>query len=332
MKSNNEVTKINNLRAIAILIVMFGHSIILYSEHWNLYTTDRICETFNIMKKMIDVIQMPLYFFISGYLFYWTFCKKDFMTIIKDKIRRLLVPFISIGLFWMLPIRLVIKYPGYNDVELLDIIFYKICLGYDNGHLWFLPTLFLCFIFLLIIKKLESVLYVNNKALLVFHTLIIIMCCIIKPLNVSIYLDNVYNYFFYFYLGFLMNEYRHIIDYIQSNRTIQMILLFFWMIFLCSLVFITNSFIKNVLGIIFVILMFLHVPDRNSPIMNIIAKYSFGIYLFHSPLVYITFSFFNNTFPMLVMFLNFFVFGLLAFCMSKICSENKVLKKLIGEK
>ena len=39
-KSNNKkIFLIDNLRAFAILIVVFGHSIILYSSQWALYTT-----------------------------------------------------------------------------------------------------------------------------------------------------------------------------------------------------------------------------------------------------------------------------------------------------
>ena len=42
----------------------------------------------------------------------------------------------------MIPIRLLIEYPGYEGQSFLYILWKNIFLGYDNGQLWYLPTLF----------------------------------------------------------------------------------------------------------------------------------------------------------------------------------------------
>lgn len=60
--------KIDNLRAIAILLVVLGHSIIIYDPNWGLITSDIECLPFFYLKQMINLIQMPLFFFNFGLL------------------------------------------------------------------------------------------------------------------------------------------------------------------------------------------------------------------------------------------------------------------------
>lgn len=64
--------QITNIRVLAILIVVFGHSIILYSSAWNLYSTINKVQVLDYIKDIINLIQMPLFFSISGYLFMYS--------------------------------------------------------------------------------------------------------------------------------------------------------------------------------------------------------------------------------------------------------------------
>ncbi len=73
MKDRKIEYRINNIRALAILIVIFGHSIILYSSSWSLYETMQTSPILDNVKKVINLFQMPLFFSLSGYLF--TFSK-----------------------------------------------------------------------------------------------------------------------------------------------------------------------------------------------------------------------------------------------------------------
>ena len=52
--------QITNIRVLAILIVVFGHSIILYSSAWNLYSTINKVQVLDYIKDIINLIQMPL--------------------------------------------------------------------------------------------------------------------------------------------------------------------------------------------------------------------------------------------------------------------------------
>lgn len=134
--------KIVNLRSFAILTVVFGHSIILYSSVWSVMPTDVSCPFLDNVKSVINLYQMELYFFISGFLMYHTLQKKNsYKDFIKSKITRLLIPYFFFGFFWMIPIKMSLPIPTYESISTLLII-KSFILGTNNGHLWFLYALF----------------------------------------------------------------------------------------------------------------------------------------------------------------------------------------------
>ena len=147
MEQNHEkLTQLSNIRALAIFIVVLGHSIILYSSTWGTYETARACPFLDALKSIINVFQMPLFFSLSGFLFAFTHReKRGFLHLLKSKCLRLLVPFLAVGLFFILPIRFAISYPGYGDASPLQMVKSFLLLK-NMGHLWFLPTLFLIFL------------------------------------------------------------------------------------------------------------------------------------------------------------------------------------------
>ena len=145
--------KIVNLRAFAIITVVIGHSIILYSSKWSIMETNVICPFFDGMKDFINLYQMQLYFFISGYLFYGSLQKKQsFLHFIRIKALRLIIPYLFFGFLWMIPIKYLLQIPSIQDQSLTDLSI-NLLEGINNGHLWFLNSLFIIFI----------VLYLPNK-------------------------------------------------------------------------------------------------------------------------------------------------------------------------
>ncbi len=140
------------IRALAIFLVMLGHSIIIYSSGWDLYSTTQTSWVLDHLKNTINMVQMPLFFSVSGFCLVFTLNSKHGLSVI-DKSKRLLIPFFTVGLLWMLPIRLLVRYQGYVGKSLWHIILIDIIMGKDNGHLWFLPTLMIIFLILIGVKK-----------------------------------------------------------------------------------------------------------------------------------------------------------------------------------
>ena len=143
---------IDNLRAFSILIVMFGHSIILYSSQWSLYSTSIEVPFLDITKKIINIFQMPLFFSISGFLFYFTEKRKSLYKLIRDKLRRILLPFLVFAFGWLLPIRQLLEYDGYRSNSLFIIILKKYCVGmivviFGFYRRYFFALLFLTYVY-----------------------------------------------------------------------------------------------------------------------------------------------------------------------------------------
>ena len=67
------------------------------------------------------------------------------------------------------------------------------------------------------------------------------------------------------------------------------------------------------------------VPNKESKLMAFIDKYSYGIYLFHSPLIYIAFTYAPNIEPWLMFAINFFIMGGLALLLSYLVKSRKLI-------
>ena len=64
--------------------------------------------------------------------------------------------------------------------------------------------------------------------------------------------------------------------------------------------------------------------------MNIIGRNSYGIYLFHSPMIYITFTFWKDINPFFVFMINFCLFGTIALIISLVLKKSN-FKFIVGE-
>lgn len=107
---------------------------------------------------MINMLQMPLFFSVSGFCLVFTLTRGggelNVISFLLNKCKRILLPSLIIGFFWLLPIRLLLRYPRYQNQSATTIIFKDLLWGNDNGHLWFLPTLFLMLALSIILVKL----------------------------------------------------------------------------------------------------------------------------------------------------------------------------------
>jgi len=85
MRSRNE--SIDTARGVAMLIVIFWHSMIYKVPGWQIYSV------------FTAPVMIPLFFFISGYLF--NKADLDFKTFIGNIIRKIVVPWLFLSLKWV---------------------------------------------------------------------------------------------------------------------------------------------------------------------------------------------------------------------------------------
>lgn len=127
------IVYIDNLKALAIFTVVIGH---VFYFTWNKFGD-------NVWNHLISAYNMPLFFFLSG-----MFAKED-MTIkqVGRKAKQLLIPIATIGGV----------YAFFKD-GIHELLFGGSHFGY-----WFLPTLFIMFIFFYVRCQIVK-LFSNNKS------------------------------------------------------------------------------------------------------------------------------------------------------------------------
>lgn len=318
--------RITTLRGIAIIIIVFGHSIILYSSKWNLYTIDDYYPILDKIKDVINTFQLELFFWLSGFLFYKSL-EKSFKIVVCRKFKRIMIPYFIIAFIYMDPIKIFLSTPGFIDIKqiITSICGQLILSGYSLGHLWFLPTLFFIFVLSYILSKRIKENPVNVTLLFIA----LIICNIGSSLLPNyLQINNIMRYIIYFYMGYLsfrILECNKKIDRHRIFLIISMTLLILCRVFISSIhiIFIFVSFLS-----LYVLLP--NLPNRINTFLQVISENSFGIYLLHSPLIYITYSFFKTWNPMVVIAINFLAFGGLALLMSIYIRQTK-FKFILGE-
>lgn len=327
--------QITNIRALAILLVVFGHSIILYSSSWSLYSSIHSVPLLDNIKRIIDIIQMPIFFSISGYLFFYTHNKKrGILWLIKNKFKRLIVPYFLIGFIYMVPIKYAVGYSGYYDRTLIAIIG-DFLMGQDVGHLWFLPALF--FIFLIceiFINIIEKVPIIQKRDIGTVVLLILAIILYYEGYRIAFGYAPILSAFanvIWFAFGYFICTYHEFFQSFFNRKIIKIAsaIIGVFLLLFCAF-FDTGVTVGICCKLICILVLYVIVPGKNNKIISCISKDSFGIYLFHSPLIYITFSFWANESVLIVVLLNFVIFGGVALFITEFI-RRKGLGLVIGE-
>ena len=162
-----KIQYVSTLRVVAMLMIVAFHSMLYYTGKWWVFDGP-VIPFWVKLSTLFDCIDLPMFVFISGYLFAYLYKFKqkyrDKKRFVIGKIRRLLVPYLFWGLF------LVYVMPPYNQLDnLLTGI----------SHLWFLLMLFVVFLIVISISEflfrrdtgmLWSLLFVSSCAVFcLFH-------------------------------------------------------------------------------------------------------------------------------------------------------------------
>ena len=132
----NRNTDIDFIKGIAIILVVFGHSI-QFGSGQLFYTNEYYFG--DIIFRAIYSFHMPLFAVISGYLVYWSIEKRNLKQMFIKQIKGLAVPAIvwNSGYFFLRCGRLVIQHRS------IDLEFLKNSVLYVMTNLWFLWVMML---------------------------------------------------------------------------------------------------------------------------------------------------------------------------------------------
>ena len=165
---------LDNIRIVAILFLFPYHAFMI----WNNYGTKFYVwgGDSNILSSLIILVSpwlMPILFIIAGMSARYSLEKRSMKEFIKERIKKILIPFIS-GLVLLVPIQTLYArkfFFGYNGGFLDNFKYFFTHFsdfnGYDGmftfGHLWFLLYLFIIALISLLVIKNVKLKNVGNK-------------------------------------------------------------------------------------------------------------------------------------------------------------------------
>jgi fucose 4-O-acetylase-like acetyltransferase len=182
---------ISFLQVFGIILVVIGHI--------------NTPSPFPTLSKWLGAFHMPLFMFISGYLFSNTTQKKvnGFIEVVRKKSYRLLIPYFIISVSWIFFLKIISD--TYSGYKLEDFILYILqSLFYPDKNpivqYWFLPTLFLIFIFSFYLQKVTQYNCKFNLYALIFLAFLSYNS---KVFDINFFSINLsFYYLFYFWYGY----------------------------------------------------------------------------------------------------------------------------------
>ena len=161
-KSTEKIQSISIMRVIAMTMIILFHSLCFYTHRW--WKMGGVYVPFwDKLASFLDAIDLPMFVFISGYLFSYLYINKgkyrNTKVFIQKKIKRLLVPYMIWGIF------LNLCMPSIHD--------WKAMLT-GISHLWFLLMLTELFALAALFKRHLCTIFTRRKLI----AFIILSICI----------------------------------------------------------------------------------------------------------------------------------------------------------
>ena len=275
--------EVSYLRIIAMIMVVIYHCFYQFGSGYSM--SENIfphIDLYEHLNKFLNSIDMPMFVFVSGYLFAYlkTKCQKysDGKEFLLKKVKRLLIPF----LLWAVVVDLLI----YRGICPSHFVF-------PACHLWFLLMLMWCFVFIFVTRFLweKQSLMVNICFCLAFSALYFVLGKL-DLLSPFLCMDSFLVYFPIFYLGVIWARFSIPEKWTHLNKS------FLWGVLLAFValvaLFTYNEFrfhsdlLARVMGICLTLTLFqlLFVPSDTktngmSPLLSSLDASGMGIYILH---------------------------------------------------
>lgn len=278
------------VRNIAILLVVIGHcnvfadGVVFFSikyTGWLRTVIDFICD-------FIYDFHMPLFFAISGAVYYANRIYKNkydtIFEIIKNKFTRLMIPYFEVLIVLMLPLKILMGEYALSGDGILHIL-KDIAMFENNGHLWFLPTLFAIFIIFWVIEKI-----LKKKTI---YVLLVSFLLYIISLRIPDKYDTIIRYLFWFSVGYGFELVRRKYNKMANGNELMLFIISFVLTLAAYLLpsfrlTIFNVFVTNLTAMMgismtynFALYAISKLKYDENKTFAFIDRYSFDIYLYH---------------------------------------------------
>jgi fucose 4-O-acetylase-like acetyltransferase len=271
------------LQFIGPIFVILGHSINGMPSNDAYYT---------FAKEWIYVFHMPLFFFISGYLFSFKdgLENKSYGKFILAKFQRLLIPYLVWNFLFIIPKILMSNFlvdnVEFSLSKILKLIITPRAMIW--GHTWFLAALFLLFllapIFNIIMRS------EKNKVLVWAGVTIILAAWYLLPSdNILLALSDLSKDTLFFWIGIMLGQVSlDRLRYFVAKPKITISIIAVTGVLTFIRLEITDLLIISMLTCLFTIITLFIIPlffNINSGLIDEIGGYSFGIYILHWPVM-----------------------------------------------
>lgn len=327
MKSETQYyNDISILRVSAMLMVVFYHCLCPYTTIWegSPYGVGFQVPIWQSIDMMLGQLHLPIFFLISGFLYG---CKRirggysDFRQFVRGKVKRVLLPYVMVGLFLCL-----LQHRGVDQML------------YGVSHLWFLVVIFECYLFgrlldfvLLMGKKQSKMLIAVTICFIVFVSYRLpgnrILC---EPLFVK--------YFPLYMIGMLLSK----VNFGRLAMLHGRILLYMFIalaVFVMQQLFLRRSILDQMTAVSVIVLLFvslrtMKIKSLPSSIRSL-DKCSMGIYIVHHIVIQemngtACFHHLASTHCYLYPIIQFVMLTLLSWGFVALCDKSKYSKYVLG--
>ena len=333
---NNRILPISFMRVMAMFMIILFHSLYFYTNNWWILG-GRFVPIWYKIANFLDIIDLPMFMFISGYLYGYLYINenkyRDKKAFVISKFKRLLIPYLSWALFQ------IIVLPTIFDWQ-------NILTG--SGHLWFLLVLFEIFTIIIPFSNLLCNKFNQRR----FELLISLSIFVFFLFH---FLSNHHSFlcihsFLYYFPSFLIGIYIARFKFVGSFSLLKTLLLLFFSLIILGY-YISYSTINNIIidtifrlsiGWIIIILFYYLLCSPKITASNTFTqlvlhfdKLSMGIYIFHQIIINIcllqnNFHNFINSHFICGPFIIFAISFVASWAMSYFFYKNKYINRLIG--
>jgi len=235
----------------------------------------------SILSVVFETIDLPLFFFISGYFFYKNlrFSLKETGRQIIAKTRAYLLPLLSVGTLYFVFTNYSFQHliiSGGGKLWFLYTLFWLSCIciiiAYPPIPFWFLQTKIRCFTW-------DIIVYVA------IYVLIIVLKNLYPDVKGWLPLGQLTTYYRYFVIGLMVRKYD-MLENLLNKSTILFTISVLCLVIGCYFHKYNNmllSFLSALGGIFSLWYFFSNMKDRNkiADTFGLIGKHTLAIYLFH---------------------------------------------------
>ena len=345
MHEDKNLTNCNLIKTILMLLVILGHSCIFWTGTWFVENPMIDSKGLSFLSSWLSSFHIYAFALVSGYIFAFKILKGGYShygVFLKNKAKRLLVPYVFVMLIWVAPISAY--YFKWNSLYL----FKKYILCISPSQLWFLWMLFIVFA---IVWPLRNVMIEKP----VSGWVISIAFYGIGSVGGHI-IPNVFctwtacQYVVFFFIGMRIRVKSE-----KRKRLITEAVPWFCWVIVELLLFVGNRLIGQQSGFIWSIILtatafLLHVVGalmawtslqavaskvhwQENKIFKTLAAYAMPMYLFHQQIIYFTITALNGVVnPWINAGVNFVAAIAGSLIISTLLMRWKVTRFLVGEK